>query len=83
MASRKMRHEADMHDGLLKEIAIRSLLTPQPYLPRVKATARGVFLSLPLCVTRDPLGMAIAKVESQDRWRSRATSNSPEPPSPR
>lgn len=60
-----MRLAADMHDGLLKEIAIRSLLTPQPYLPRVKATARGVFLSLPLCVQKDPIGMAIAKVMSQ------------------
>ena len=66
-----MRLAADMHDGLLAEIAIRSLLTtPQPYLPRVKATARGVFLSLPLCVQKDRIGMAIAKVNSQRDYRA-------------
>lgn len=65
MAYRKTRLAAATTDGLLAELSFRALLAPQPYMARVRATARGVFLSVPVCHQRDLLGLVVAKVLSQ------------------
>jgi hypothetical protein len=65
LASRKTRLAADTHDILLVEYGLRTHLTPAPYLPVVRVTPQGVFLSHRLCVQKDRLGLAIAKVLSR------------------
>ena len=72
MALRKTRLGAGILDGLLDENVMRALMTPQPYIPRVRVTARGVFLSVPLCAQKDRIGMAIAKVNSQRDYQAPA-----------
>lgn len=63
LALRKIRLAGGTPDTLLTEITLRNVLTtPQPYMPRLRATARGVFLSVPVCVQRDQIGMVVARI---------------------
>lgn len=56
-----MRLDSPTADGVLRDLRMRTLLTPSLVLRRVRVTPQGVMLSLPLCRERSRMGLAIAQ----------------------